>query len=60
MARHGVKSLEVVIHKSYTRITPAKVKAFKARVKRMINRNSPVSLPQVIIELNPIVRGFAR
>jgi len=59
-ARHGVKFLGVVIHKSYTRIAPEKVKALKARVKRITRRNSPVSLIQVIGELNPIIRGFAQ
>lgn len=58
-ARQGVAFLGVIIHTRYTRIMPKKVKAFKARVKRITRRNSPVSLSQVIEELNPVIRGFA-
>jgi len=54
----GVEFLGVEIRSGYTRIQDKKVKAFKAKVKRMTRRNSPVNLEQVIEDLNPVVRGF--
>ncbi|HKI50514.1 MAG TPA: group II intron reverse transcriptase/maturase [Geothermobacteraceae bacterium] len=55
----GVKYLGVEIHTGYTRIKREKVREFKAKVKRITRRNSPVNLKKVITDLNPVVRGFA-
>jgi len=55
----GVKYLGVEIHTSYTRIKREKVHEFKAKVKKITRRNSPVNLKQVIADLNPVIRGFA-
>jgi len=55
----GVKFLGVSIHSAFTRIQRAKIKSFKAKVKAMTRRNSPVNLAKVIKDLNPLLRGFA-
>lgn len=55
----GVDFLGVTIHSSYTRIKRAKLKSFKAKVKAMTRRNTPVNLAKVIGDLNPVLRGFA-
>lgn len=55
----GVKYLGVEIHTGYTRIKREKVREFKAKVRKITQRNSPVNLKKVIADLNPVVRGFA-
>jgi len=55
----GIKFLGVSIHSHFTRIQSAKIKSFKAKVKAMTRRNSPVNLAKVIKDLNPVLRGFA-
>ncbi len=55
----GIKFLGVCIHSVMTRIQRGKVRAFKAKVKAMTRRNSPVNLEKVISDLNPLLRGFA-
>lgn len=55
----GVKYLGVEIHTSYTRIRREKVREFKAKVRKITRRNSPVNLKKVIADLNPVARGFA-
>lgn len=55
----GVKYLGVEIHTRYTRIKREKVREFKAKVRKITRRNSPVNLRKVIADLNPIIRGFA-
>jgi group II intron reverse transcriptase/maturase len=55
----GVKFLGVVIHTGYTRIQEKKVQGFKEKVRKITRRNSPVNLKQVIMELTPVIRGFA-
>lgn len=55
----GVKFLGVVIHTRYTCIQNKKLSAFKAKVKAITRRNSPVNLKQVIDDLNPVLRGFS-
>jgi len=55
----GVKYLGVEIHTRYTRIKREKVREFKAKVKKITQRNSPVNLKKVIADLNPVIRGFA-
>lgn len=55
----GVKYLGVEIHTGYTRIKREKVREFKAKVKKITGRNSPVNLKKVIADLNPVIRGFA-
>lgn len=55
----GVKFLGVVIFSEKTCIQKDKIRAFKEKVKRITKRNSPVSMAQVIEELNLLTRGFA-
>ena len=49
----------VEIGSMHTRIQPKKIAAFKAKVKQITRRTSPVNLEQVVIDLNPVLRGFA-
>ena len=58
-AFRGIKFLGVEIGLPWIRIQDKKVAAFKAKVKAITRRNSPVNLDQVIADLNPILRGFA-
>lgn len=58
-AREGVKFLGVVIGSVHTRIAAEKVAAFKAKVKAITRKTSPVNLAKVIADLNPILRGWA-
>ena len=55
----GVKFSGVSIHTAFTRIQRAKIKSFKAKVKAVTGRNTPVNLEKVIKDLNPLLRGFA-
>jgi RNA-directed DNA polymerase len=57
-ASRGVKFLGVVIGSVHTRINPSKVAAFKAKVKAITRRSSPVNLEKVIADLNPMLRGW--
>jgi len=57
-AAKGVKFLGVVIGSMHTRIAPKKVAAFKAKVKQITRKNSPVNLETVIGDLNPVLRGW--
>lgn len=58
-ASRGVKFLGVEIGLQWTRIQGKKIAAFKARVKALTRRNSPVNLEQIIKDLTPVLRGFA-
>lgn len=58
-ASNGVRFLGVEIGLQWIRIQDKKIAAFKAKVKAITRRNSPVNLAQVIADLNPVVRGFA-
>ena len=58
-ASRGVKFLGVEIGLRWTRIQDKKVAAFKAKVKALTRRNSPVNLAKIITDLTPVVRGFA-
>jgi len=58
-AYRGVKFLGVEVGLRWTRIQDKKVAAFKAKVKALTRRNSPVNLEKVIADLNPVLRGFA-
>lgn len=55
---HGVAYLGVEIFSGYTRIQGKKVKALKAKVKKITRRNTGKNLMGVIQELNPVLRGF--
>jgi group II intron reverse transcriptase/maturase len=55
----GVKFLGVVIRTNFTGIQEKKIREFKAKVKKITRRNSPVNLEKVIIDLNPLIRGYA-
>ncbi len=58
-ASHGVQFLGVEIFPSRITIQAKKIAGFKEKVKRITRRNSPVHLGKVIVDLNPILRGFA-
>lgn len=58
-ASQGVKFLGVVIGSVHTRIATEKVAAFKAKVKAITRKTSPVNLAKVISDLNPVLRGWA-
>ena len=58
-ASRGVQFLGVEIGFSWIRIQDKKVAAFKAKVKALTRRNSPVNLEKVVCDLNPVLRGFA-
>lgn len=55
----GVKFLGVVIRTGSTRIQEKKIREFKEKVKKITRRNSPVNLEKVIVDLNPLIRGYA-
>lgn len=55
----GVKYLGVEIHRSYTGIQRGKIDLFKAKIKAITRRNAGLSLKELILRLNPILRGFA-
>ncbi len=55
----GVNYLGVTIHTGTTRIKRERVREFKDKDKGIIGRNSPVNLEKVIVDLNPVIRGFA-
>jgi RNA-directed DNA polymerase len=55
----GVKFLGVTIFRSWTAVQERKIKGFKAKLKKITRRNSPVNLKKVIEDLNPVLRGFA-
>lgn len=57
-AAKGVKFLGVVIGSVHTRIDPKKIAVFKAKVKSITRRTSPVNLAKVIADLNPVLRGW--
>ncbi len=57
-AGNGVKFLGVIIGSLHTRIDPQKVAVFKAKVRQITRRNSPVNLAKVIADLNPMLRGW--
>ena len=58
-ASQGIKFLGVEIFSSRITIQEKKLTAFKAKVKAITRRSSPVNLEQVITDLNPVLRGFA-
>lgn len=54
----GVKFLGVIICSQYTTTQEKKLKALKAKVKRITRRNGGKNVALVLQELNPILRGF--
>ena len=57
-SRQGVKFLGVLIGSVHTRIAAEKIAAFKAKVKLITRKTSPVNLEKVIADLNPVLRGW--
>lgn len=55
----GIPYLGVVIRTSSVSIQRGALDSFKAKVKAITRRNSPVNLEKVICDLNPVTRGFA-
>ena len=56
----GVKFLGVEILTNYTRIQAGKVERFKQRVKQLTPRGGGKPLPSVLVDLNPVLRGFSQ
>lgn len=56
--RKGIKFLGVVIRCNCTSIQEKKIKAFKAKVKKITKRNQGRNLKMILKELNPLIRGF--
>jgi group II intron reverse transcriptase/maturase len=55
----GIPYLGVVIRNRVISIQESSLRRFKAKVKAITRRNSPVNLEKVIRDLNPVLRGFA-
>lgn len=55
----GIPYLGVVIRNRVISIQERSLRRFKAKVKAITRRNSPVNLEKVICDLNPVLRGFA-
>ena len=58
-SQKGVAYLGFVIYANYTAINPKKIKAIKETIKKMTPRNHGMSVKQMILRLNPILRGWA-
>jgi len=56
----GVKFLGVDIRTSSTRIQADKVERFKRRVRALTRRGGGKPLPAVLVDLNPVLRGFSQ
>lgn len=54
----GIPYLGVVIRRRRVSIQDGRLAKFKAKLKAMTRRNSPVNLEKVIEDLNPVLRGF--
>lgn len=54
----GIPYLGVVIHEKWVSIQDGRLAKFKAKLKAITRRNSPVNLETVIKDLNPVLRGF--
>lgn len=59
-SREGVKFLGVEILTGYTRIQAVKVERFKQRVKQLTRRNGGQPLSAILVDLNPVLRGFSQ
>lgn len=57
-SNQGIKYLGVEIHSNFTKIQEKKISKFKEKVKQATRRNSPVNLEKVIMDINPVLRGF--
>lgn len=55
----GIPYLGVIIRSRTISIQDSRLARFKAKVKAITKRNSPVNLEKVIRDLNPVLRGFA-
>lgn len=55
----GIPYLGVEIGSRYTRIQEKKVKGFKRKAKALTRRNRSGNLNEVIVKLNPLMRGFS-
>ncbi len=54
----GVKFLGVSIFTDRTQIQEKKLRALKAKVRSLTRRNTAVTLPEIIVQLNRVLRGF--
>lgn len=57
-AREGIAFLGVMIGTKHTLIQAKKVAGLKAKLKVITRRNTGATLPDLVRELNPILRGF--
>ena len=56
--KDGIPYLGVIIKPNSVAINDSKIREFKAKIKAVTRRNSPVNLEKVIRDLNPVLRGF--
>jgi group II intron reverse transcriptase/maturase len=56
----GVKFLGVEILTGYTRIQAVKVQRFQQRVKQLTRRGGGKPLSTILVDLNPVLRGFSQ
>ncbi len=55
----GFEFLGFIVLGRYLRPRPKSLSAFKERVRSLTRRKAPVSIPQMIKDLNPLLRGWA-
>lgn len=54
----GVRYLGFMIYRKVVGIDPDKIKAFKVKIKGLTPRNHGKNVEQVVMELNPVLRGW--
>jgi|GEM_PF-4436808 len=57
--QEGVAYLGLVIYPKYVAINKKKIKAFKDRVRQLTPRNHGMNVEAMIVQLNPVLRGWA-
>jgi hypothetical protein len=57
--QEGVAYLGFVIYPKYVAISKKKIKAFKDRIQQLTPRNHGMNVEAMIVQLNPVLRGWA-
>jgi RNA-directed DNA polymerase len=57
--QQGVPYLGFVIYPKYVAINPKKIKALKDRVRELTPRNHGMNVEAMVMQLNPVLRGWA-
>jgi RNA-directed DNA polymerase len=55
----GVAFLGFIIRNKSVSIHPKRIKKFKDKIKRLTPRNHGMNVEQIVIEINPVIRGWA-